>query len=57
MGYAGTLQQWLETGEADAALLYEPKQLSETQAEPLLGEKLRVVGLPFLQFNFVSTVP
>src|SRR5690606_36151791 len=46
MGYAGTLQAWLEAGEIDAALLYAPKQAPSIQVQPLLEEGLWVVGLP-----------
>lgn len=46
MGYAGTLQGWLEAGEVDAALLYDPKHLQSIQTQPLLEETLWVVGLP-----------
>lgn len=46
MGYAGHLQTWLETGEIDAALLYDPKPTATMQITPLLEEGLWVVGLP-----------
>lgn len=46
MGYAGTLQTWLETGEIDVALLYDPPQTPTLKVEPLLEESLWVVGLP-----------
>lgn len=46
MGYAGTLQAWLEAGEIDAALLYDPKQTSTISVQPLLEEDLWVTGLP-----------
>lgn len=44
MGYAGTLQQWLETGEIDAALLYGVERSPNVQATPLLEEDLWIVG-------------
>jgi LysR family transcriptional regulator, nitrogen assimilation regulatory protein len=44
MGYAGTLQQWLETGEVDAALLYGVERTPNILATPLLEEALWVVG-------------
>jgi len=44
MGYAGTLQQWLETGEIDAALLYGVEHSPHIHAKPLLEEALWVVG-------------
>ena len=46
MGYAGHLQRWLEDGEIDVALLYDPKQTPTIQVRPLLEEGLWVVGLP-----------
>jgi LysR family nitrogen assimilation transcriptional regulator len=46
IGYAGYLQQWLENGEVDVALLYFSKPLPSLQATPLVDEKLYVVGLP-----------
>jgi DNA-binding transcriptional LysR family regulator len=44
VGYAGHLQQWLESGEVDAALLYNPKALPAINARALLEEQLYVVG-------------
>ena len=46
VGYAGYLQKWLENGEVDVALLYDPKPSSLLEAEPLLDEPLHLVGLP-----------
>lgn len=46
MGYTGTLQKWLETGEVDAGLLYDPRESPVMQFSPLLEEPLWVVGLP-----------
>lgn len=44
MGYAGTLQQWLEGGEIDAAILYGVERAPNIQAKPLLEEPLWLVG-------------
>ena len=44
MGYAGTLQQWLETGEVDVALLYGVARSPNLVETPLLEEALWVVG-------------
>lgn len=49
VGYAGYLQQWLEDGEVDAALLYDPKPSSLLEVQPLLDETLYLVGLPASQ--------
>lgn len=46
MGYTGHLQHWLELGEVDAALLYDPKPSPAMQVHPLLEESLWVVGRP-----------
>lgn len=46
MGYAGTMQSWLETGEVDAALLYNVKPSPAVRVKLLLEEDLWVVGLP-----------
>ena len=45
-GYAGHLQRWLEAGEIDAALLYDPKPTPVIQTRLLLEEGMWVVGLP-----------
>lgn len=44
MGYAGTLQHWLESGEIDAAILYGVERLPNIQAKPLLEEPLWIIG-------------
>jgi len=44
MGYAGTLAQWLEAGEVDAALLYGVERMVNMQTRPLIEEALWVVG-------------
>ena len=46
MGYAGTLQQWLDTGEIDTALLYGVERAPNIQTTALLEEELWVVGSP-----------
>jgi len=46
MSYAGHLQQWLESGEVDVALLYNPKPNQALHTEPLIDEDLLAVGLP-----------
>lgn len=45
VGYAGHLQRWLEDGEIDCALLYDPKATALIQVQPLLEESLWIVGL------------
>jgi DNA-binding transcriptional LysR family regulator len=42
--YAGTLQQWLESGEVDAALLYDTHPSGTIRTTPLIEEALWVVG-------------
>lgn len=46
VGYAGTLQTWLESGEVDVALLYEPNSADSIRMRILLEESMCVVGLP-----------
>lgn len=57
MGYAGTLQQWLETGEVDVALLYGVERASNVQTTPLLEEPLWVVGPPSAGLRRRKPVP
>lgn len=57
MGYAGTLQQWLETGEIDAALLYGAERSPALQTSPLLEEALWLVGLPSAKLQRRKPVP
>ena len=57
MGYAGTLQQWLETGEIDAALLYGAERAPGIQTSVLLEEKLWVVGSPAAKLRRQKPVP
>ena len=57
MGYAGTLHQWLESGEIDAALLYGAERLPNIQARPLLEEALWVVGTPSAKLRRQRPVP
>lgn len=46
VGYDGYLQQWLDTGEVDLALLYDPKPSPTRETKALLEESLWVVGAP-----------
>lgn len=57
VGYDGYLQQWLETGEVDIALLYDPKPTPTRQVKPLLEESLWVVGLPSYKLRAKKPVP
>ncbi len=57
MGYAGTLQQWLETGEIDAALLYGVERTPNIHATPLLEEALWVVGAASANLRKNKPVP
>lgn len=43
-GYAGTLMDWLKSGEIDAALLYGAERSSDIEASPLIEEPLWVIG-------------
>lgn len=44
IGYAGHLQDWLEAGDVDAALLYGRKETPALHVKALLEESLWVVG-------------
>lgn len=45
-GYAGNLVQWLEAGDVEVALLYDVKSSAGLHVEPLLDERLYLVGPP-----------
>lgn len=49
-GYTGHLRQWLETGEVDAALLYDSKPSPTVHLQALLDERLVAVGEPGKRF-------
>lgn len=57
MGYAGTLQQWLETGEIDAALLYGVERSANILSRPLLEEDLWIVGPAAAKLRRKKPVP
>ena len=57
MGYAGTLQQWLETGEIDAALLYGVESAPNIHTTALLAEELWVIGPPAAKLRRQKPVP
>jgi LysR family nitrogen assimilation transcriptional regulator len=46
VGYAGHLEQWLEDGDVDVALLYDVKPSSTRAIQMLVEERLYVVGSP-----------
>lgn len=46
VGYAGTLLQWLQSGEVDAALLYGAERSPDIQSKPLVKEALWAIGPP-----------
>ncbi|SAK81563.1 LysR family transcriptional regulator [Caballeronia catudaia] len=46
IGYAGHLQDWLEAGDVDAALLYGQKETSALHVKPLIEESLWTVAAP-----------
>ena len=56
MGYTGHLQNWLEVGDVDVSLLYDPKPSPTLQVQPLLEERLWIVGRPEAGFNAHSPV-
>lgn len=56
-GYAGTLRQWLASGEIDVALLYGVEREPGVLALPLVEEALWVVGLPSARLRPRQPVP
>jgi len=44
MGYAGAMEQWLESGEIDTAILYGFEHEPRIQAKALLSEPLWLIG-------------
>jgi DNA-binding transcriptional LysR family regulator len=57
VGYAGHLQKWLEAGEIDAALLYNPKATPTIQTQVLLEERLYIVGAPSSDLEPLRPIP
>jgi DNA-binding transcriptional LysR family regulator len=57
MGYAGTLAQWLDTGEVDAAFLYGVERSANLHVQPLIEETLWVVGPPSAKLRRNRPVP
>lgn len=51
VGYTDHLLRWLESGEIDAALLYDPKPSPALDVETLVEESLSLVGLASQGFN------
>lgn len=51
MGYAGNLQQWLASGEIDAAVLYDVEHETAIQAQALVVEPLWLIGPPNAKLN------
>lgn len=43
-GFGGHLLEWLQRGDVDLAVLYDPKPLKSVRIRPLLNEALYVVG-------------
>lgn len=44
VGYAGHIQQWLENGDVEIGLLYDPKSSTGLHLEALLDEQLYMIG-------------
>lgn len=55
VGYTDPLRRWLESGEIDAALLYDPPPSPAMDVAPLVEEPLSLVGLAGQQLD--SAVP
>ena len=58
MGLSNHLQQWLERGEIDVAVMYDlPKPSSTLDVEPLLEDELYLVGPPSQGLSATQPVP
>ena len=57
MGLTSHLQQWLERGEIDVAIMYDTKPSSALDVEPLLEDDLWLVGPPSLHLSAACPVP
>lgn len=57
MGYSGTLQEWLHSGEIDVALLYGAARSPDVQTTPLIEEPLWIIGLPGAKLRSNKPVP
>ncbi len=57
VGYDGYLQQWLDSGEVDMTLLYDPKPSPTRETLTLLEEELWVVGSPAHKLRTKKPVP
>lgn len=57
VGYVGYLQDWLERGELDMALLYSHKSSPALEITPLLVEKLYLIGSPKENLDLTKPVP
>ncbi|QQX89563.1 LysR family transcriptional regulator (plasmid) [Cupriavidus necator] len=51
VGFTDHLTRWLESGEVDAALLYDPMESASLNVHPLLTEPLWVCGPPSFGFG------
>jgi LysR family nitrogen assimilation transcriptional regulator len=56
MGYAGTLQQWLDSGEIDMAIIYGVKHAPLIRVRPLLSEPFWIVGHASAQLSKLRPV-
>lgn len=57
VGYTDHMLRWLESGEIDAALLYDPNPSPALDVEPLVEESLSLVGLATLGLRDEEPVP
>lgn len=57
MGLTSHLQQWLERGEIDLAVMYDPKPSPTLNVEPLLEDDLYLVGPASLELSPARPVP
>lgn len=55
--YTGYLFDWLQRGEIDLAILYDPRSARSLRSQPLLLENLFLIGPPEAGFSTVQAIP
>jgi LysR family nitrogen assimilation transcriptional regulator len=55
--FTGHLLEWLQRGDLDVAVLYDPQPLRSLRTQPMLLENLFVVGPADREFSLVRAVP
>jgi LysR family transcriptional regulator, nitrogen assimilation regulatory protein len=56
-GYSGYVIEWLVHGKADIGVIYEPLERANIQHEPLISERLYLVGTPDSEAFAADSIP